>query len=82
MPFVLPRSREGRIRREETREKKAKRRRVSELTAVFVSLPMAVDRLLFHLACEYFKRCPDLSDIDSVTWLLFPTARSPLFARQ
>lgn len=44
MPFVLPRSREGRKERGNERERKrerktnAKRRRVSELTAVSVSL--------------------------------------------
>lgn len=40
MPFVLPRSREGRKKRgnERERKKRTKRRRVSELTAVSVSL--------------------------------------------
>lgn len=47
------------------------RRRVSELTAVSVSLSHGGGPSLFHLvACEYFKRCPDPSDIDSVTSLL------------
>lgn len=38
MPFVLPRSREGRKERGNEREKRIERRRVSELTAVSVSL--------------------------------------------
>lgn len=82
MPFVLPRSREGRKERGNERKKRMERRRVSELTARSPCLYlMAVDRLLFHfVACEYFRRCPDPSDIDSVTARCLPTAK-PSFAR-
>lgn len=53
------------------KEKEKKRGRVGELTAVVASLSHgAVDRLLFHFVTrEYFRRCQDLSDIDSVTSL-------------
>lgn len=78
MPFVLP-WRSGRGRKEEQREETSEERRrerkrekvrnrEGELTAVSASLSRgAVDRLLFHfMAREYFTRCPDPSDIDSV----------------
>lgn len=80
MPFVLPRSsggrkepcevtREGQRWRVRERERVKERGRVGELTAVFASLSHGtVDRLLFHFVTrEYFRRCPDPSDIDSVT---------------
>lgn len=73
------------VRKEETRKKKRiERRRVSELTArrspcLYLT---AVDRLLFHfVACEYLKRCPNPSDIDSVTSLFSNEQRRDLYLR-
>jgi len=57
------------------------RKKVSELTVVTMSLSHGGDHLLFHfVACEYFNRCPDSSDIDSVTSLL-STQRQDLYLR-